>query len=118
MAQFPTLKTNSAAQYPAKRTVRYQNEIHRFVDGTEQRYRDCGSPLHSWDFPFNQLDEAEVAAFQNFAVAEEGRFGSFTFADPWDGTTYQSCSLASDDLNTTSRAELNGSTRLTVTENR
>jgi hypothetical protein len=44
------------------------------------------------------LDEAEVATFQNFAVAEEGRFGSFTFADPWDGTTYPNCSLASERL--------------------
>ena len=118
MSTFPQLKTNAAAQYPAKLTVRYQNEIHRFVDGSEQRYRDCSGPLHNWDLPLKQLDEGESAAFLNFAVEAQGRFGSFAIADPWSGTAYPNCSLSSDDLSITSRADLNSSTRITVTENR
>jgi hypothetical protein len=40
MATFPKLKTNAVAQYPASKTARYQNQALRFLDGTEQRYRD------------------------------------------------------------------------------
>jgi len=37
MASFPTLKTSAVAQYPATKAVKFQNQVMRFVDGTEQR---------------------------------------------------------------------------------
>jgi hypothetical protein len=118
MSTFPTLKTGAAAQFPAKRTVRYQNESHRFLDGTEQRYRDCAGPLLQWEFQLSQLDEGEMAAFEEFFVNRSGAFACFPFTDPWSGATYETCSLGNDELDTTTLEEMNGSTILRVTENR
>ena len=118
MASFPKLKTNAAAQYPASRSVRYQNEALRFLDGAEQTYRDSAGPLHRWEIQLSQLDEGEMAAIEAFFAENQGAFGSFAFVDPWDGQTYPTCSLETDGLETTELAEMNGATSLTVVENR
>ncbi len=117
MATFPTLKTGAVAQYPARRTVRYQNQELRFLDGTEQRYRDCGGPLHQWEIRLALLDEAEMAAFAAFLEDNQGAFATFSFTDPWDGTVYPNCSLA-DELVLTASGEMDGSTSIVVVENR
>lgn len=117
-ATFPGLKTSAVAQYPARRTVRYQNQAVRFLDGTEQRYRDSAGALHEWEIRLDQLDEQELAAIEEFLSAVQGAFGSFSFTDPWDGTAYPNCSLATDELALTTTGEMNGSTRLVVMENR
>jgi len=90
----------------------------RFVDGLEQRYRESASALHRWDIRLNELDEAEIAAIDGFFWSNQGQLGSFTFTDPWDGTSYANCSLASDELDLTSLGEMCGKTELTVVENR
>src|SRR5215467_14663731 len=98
MAGFPILKTGAVAQYPAIRASQYRNQICRFVDGNEQRYRDSSGPLHRWTIQLNQLDETEMAAMEQFFLANQGRFGNFTFIDPWDSVSYPNCSLATDTL--------------------
>jgi hypothetical protein len=118
MATFPTLKTNAVAQYPASKATRYQNQTLRFLDGTEQRYRDSAGPLHRWTVKLNDLDEGEMAAMEQFFADELGQFGSFAFTDPWDGTIYPNCSLASDEMDLAWQAEMRGATSLTVVENR
>ncbi len=118
MATFPTLKTSAVIQYPATRQARYQNQALRFLDGTEQRYRDCAGPLLRWEIPLSQLDEGEVAAIEEFFAANQGAFGSFAFTDPWDGTVHPNCSLDTDELQTTTTAEMDCATVLTVVENR
>jgi hypothetical protein len=118
MATFPALKTSAVAQYPARKYVRFQNQTLRFVDGTEQRYRDAGSPLHRWDIPLNELDEGEMAALEEFFAANQGAFGNFEFTDPWDGHVYTNCSLQTDTLASTAAGEMRGSASLTVVENR
>ena len=118
MATFPPLKTGAVAQYPATRTFRLQNQILRFLDGTDQRYRDSAGPLYAWEIRLNQLDETEMASLQAFFLANQGSFASFAFTDPWSGQVYSNCSLASDDMNITSLAEMQGKTSLVVIENR
>jgi len=118
MATFPKLKTNAVIQYPARRRVRYQNQALRFVDGAEQRYRDCAGPLRRWEIPLSQLDEGEIAAIEEFFEGNQGRLGNFTFTDPWDGQEYPNCSLEADGLELTASAEMCGATSLTVVENR
>lgn len=115
---FPKLKTSAVAQYPATKTVAFQNSILRFVDGTEQRYRGSAGPLHRWKVRLNELDEGELAAMDCFFRSNQGRLGNFTFTDPWDGTTYLSCSLDCDELEMTSSGEMRGKTELTIVENR
>jgi len=118
MANFPALKTNAVAQYPAKRTLRFQNQNVRFLDGTEQRYRDSAGPLHRWEILLDELDEGEMTALESFFLANQGAFAVFPFTDPWDGQTYTNCSLASDELDLTHMGEMLGATTLTVVENR
>ena len=118
MPSFPKLKTNAVAQYPAARATRYYNQVLRFADGTEQRYRDSSGPLHRWEVRLDALDEGEIAALEEFFSACQGRFASFAFTDPWDGTQYPDCSLASDELDLTSMAEMRSRTSLAVIENR
>jgi len=118
MATFPPLKTNAVAQYPARKCVRFQNQALRFVDGTEQRYRDAGTPLHRWDIQLSELDEGEMAAMEEFFAANQGAFGNFSFTDPWDGQLYSNCSLRTDTLALAAIAEMRGTISLTVVENR
>jgi Conserved hypothetical protein 2217 (DUF2460) len=118
MTVFPKLKTGAVAQYPATRTLKFQNQALRFVDGSEQRYRDYGGALHRWEIPLDALDESEMAAIEAFFEENQGRFGDFAFTDPWDGNVYASCSLTSDDLALTSLGDMRGKTSLVVMENR
>ena len=118
MATFPRLKTGAVMQYPASKSVRFQNQIVRFVDGSEQRYRDAAGPLRQWVIQLSELDESEMAAIEQFFVDNLGQLGDFVFADPWDGNQYANCSLASDELVLRSVAEMRGNAALTVIENR
>ena len=118
MSTFPKLKTAAVAQYPATKKIAFQNRVLRFVDGIEQRYRDSAGPLHRWEIRLNELDEGEIAAIDGFFWSNQGRLGSFTFTDPWDGTAYTNCSLGSDELELTSLGEMWGKTELVVVENR
>jgi len=115
---FPTLKTGAVMQYPAKRTLQFNTGIIRFLDGTEQRYRDSPSVLHTWTIQLDLLDEEELAALDQFFVTNQGKFGSFSFTDPWDGTVYPDCSLSADSFSFQLQEEMRGRTTLTVRENR
>jgi hypothetical protein len=114
---FPKLKTDAVAQYPAKRALRFQNQVMRFVDGSEQRYRDCAGAVHTWEIRLDQLDEGEMAALEEFFEASQGAFGSFAFTDPWDGHVYADCSLDMDTMELDAIEEMRGRTSLTIREN-
>ena len=118
MLTFPRLKTGAVAQYPATQSLRFQNQTVRFVDGTEQRYRDSASPLHRWEIRLDQLDDGELAAVEQFLRDVQGAFGNFAFNDPWDGHEYSNCSLDGDSLDMTALAEMNSRTAIAVVENR
>jgi hypothetical protein len=115
---FPVLKTGAVMQYPAKRTLQFNTDTIRFLDGTEQRFRDNPSVLHQWTIQLDLLDESELDTLDQFFLTNQGRFGSFSFTDPWDGTVYPNCSLAGDTFGFQLRAEMRGKTSLTVRENR
>ena len=67
---FPTLKTGAVMQYPAQRTLQFNTDAIRFLDGTEQRFRDNPSVLHQWTIQLDLLDESELAAFDQFFIIE------------------------------------------------
>lgn len=118
MTTFPLLKTKAVAQYPATKAVQFHNQALRFVDGTEQRYRDAANPLHCWVIQLSALDEAEMAAVDNFFLQTQGRLNTFSFTDPWDGKVYAGCYVQSDQLTIESTAELRSKTSLTIAEGR
>jgi hypothetical protein len=118
MATFPKLKTNAVAQYPATKAIVFHNQALRFVDGSEQRYRDRAGTLRRWTIRLSELDEGEMAALEQFFSANQGRFERFTFTDPWDNQQYPNCSLAADAMEFASVAELRGTNTVNIIEER
>lgn len=118
MATFPTLKTGAVAQYPAERSVRFATVVHRFVDGSEQRFGLMSSALRRWVIRLDELDEAELFALEEFLVEQNGAAGVFEFTDPWDGTAYPECRLEGDDIELVFESIGRGHTELIVRENR
>jgi phage-related protein len=118
MATFPRLKTGAVAQYPLLRQEQFRNQTVRFVDGTDQRYRDSGAVRQRWDIQCSGLDEGEAAAIEEFFMENQGAYGSFAFTDPWDGNVYDDCSLELDSLGVTMVAEMRGMARFAVVRNR
>src|SRR5437763_14680053 len=117
MAAFPRLKTGAIAQYPVTGREQFQNQTVRFVDGTEQRYRDSAGTRLEWELQLSQLDEGELAAIEEFYLSNQGSFGSFSFTDPWDGREYENCSMAADGLTLATLEQMRASTRVTVVRN-
>ncbi len=118
MGEFPRLKTGAVMQYPAGRSVEYATQVYRFVDGSEQRYRERGAALRRWVIRLELLDETELQSLQEFFASVEGRLGSVSFTDPWDDVTYEDCSLESDEMAVEVSGETRSQTVLVVRENR
>jgi hypothetical protein len=118
MATFPKLKTGAVAQYPIVRHAEFRNQTVRFIDGTEQRFRDRGVARKRWVIQLSGLDEGELSAIEEFFLSNQGAFGSFAFADPWDGGVYDDCSIELDDLSLVTAGEMRCVTHLTVVQNR
>lgn len=98
MANFPTLRTGAVTQYPSTASVRHETQILRFVDGSEQRWPQSGNTGRSWTLNLARVTEEELSAIEEFFAAQQGRFGSFSFRDPFDGVVYESCSFDADSL--------------------
>lgn len=118
MSNFPTLKTGAVLQYPAQKRVAFSTTIARFMDGSEQRFPAYHAPLHRWIIRLDMLDETELHELREFFRTQSGAAGTFVFTDPWDGTSYQTCSILEDEMIDTLTAESNAQTSLTVRENR
>jgi Conserved hypothetical protein 2217 (DUF2460) len=118
MANFPQLKTGAVAQYPSQRQSSYSTGIAQFLDGSEQRFRDAPRALKRWTIRFDQLDEGELATLTEFVRTQEGEYGTFAFADPWDGAVYSNCSFEGGTMERQLMAEGRASTALIVKENR
>jgi hypothetical protein len=118
MATFPRLKTNAVMQYPAACDLRYDNAVFRFLDGSEQCYRLGIDLLRKWPIRLDLLDESEVARLQEFFRTNQGRFGNFSFVDPWDGREYPNCSLDQDSFEFELLSEMRLRTVLVVKQNR
>ena len=106
------------AQYPADRETIFSTQVYRFLDGGEQRFPAYGAALHRWSIRLDWLDEGEIETLKEFFESEEGRAGSFSFTDPWDGMVYPSCSFESDSFAAVLKGPRQGATQVIVRENR
>jgi hypothetical protein len=118
MSDFPILKTGAVLQYPATRAIQHSTCVLRFLDGSEQRFREYPSAIRKWAVRLDLLDECEMGRLEDFFQTQQGRLGSFSFTDPWDGTVYPSCSLEDDSIALEFEGLMRGRTTLTVRENR
>src|SRR4051812_41057475 len=98
MATFPKLSTGAVAQYPLTRSSQHRTSVQRFVDGSDQRFRELRQPVRRWVLRFDQLTSDEASALQEFFSNRQGRHGTFSFADPHDGTEYPECIIESDSM--------------------
>lgn len=105
-------------QYPATRIVSRPATILRFVDGAEQRFAEQGTICHRWVVSLSKLDEEELGNLQQFFERSQGRYESFTFVDPWTGTSYEDCSLADDEIKVCLEEIDRGSVELVIRQNR
>lgn len=117
-AAFPTLKTGAVAQYPATEALQFASFVVRFLDGGDQRYRQFPAPLRSWVIKLDMLDETELNRLEQFFLAQEGSFGTFSFVDPWTQTTFPNCSLNQNTIQYAAQGEMQGAAQLVVVENR
>ncbi len=118
MSDFPILKTGAVLQYPAQKAHRFSTQVLRFVDGSEQRFRDYKTPLRRWMIKLDLLDESELQALREFFRTQGGAAGSFAFTDPWDGVAYPKCNLEDDEMVEDLLDDAKGKTTLSVMENR
>jgi hypothetical protein len=98
MAHFPLLKTSAVTQYPSSRSLEFSTGVLRFVDGSEQRYRQMRQPVRRWVLRLSEVSEGELYEMEDFFASRQGQAGSFAFTDPWDGTVYPDCSFEQDEL--------------------
>lgn len=117
-ATFPTLKTGAVTQYPSTKKTQYSSFVVRFLDGSDQRYREYSAPLRRWTIQLDMLDEAELNALDHFFTTQQGRFETFSFVDPWTQSTVPSCTVEQDSLDYELSGEMRGSSSLVVVENR
>ena len=118
MSDFPLLKTGAVMQYPARRALSFSTRVLRFVDGSEQRFRQFAAPLRRWVIRLELLDEEELGALEQFFRDRQGAYGEFSFTDPWDGVEYPSCSFDQDEAGWELAGRERGAATLVVRENR
>jgi hypothetical protein len=104
-------------QYPAQRGLTFSTTALQFMDGSEQRFCNYPSALRRWVVQLNMLDQSELQQLQEFVRELFGSAGTFAFTDPRDGTSYPSCSLASDSATVVLVSEWDGRVSLTIVEN-
>jgi phage-related protein len=117
VATFPKLKTGAIAQYPSGRKIDYRTAVTRFLDGSEQRFRQTGIATRRWVIQLSQVTSEEIAAIEDFFLSAQGQFGSFSFTDPWDETEYPDCSLESDELSATASADWHWAAQIVIRNN-
>lgn len=117
MSTFPVLSTGSVAQYPSSRRIGYSTNVTRFLDGTEQRFRDLGQPATKWIIRLFQLTATEIATVEAFFEDMQGQFGSFLFIDPWDGVEYPDCSFDQDVFSSEAIDEIRNQGYLVIRKN-
>ena len=98
--------------------AQYSSFVVRFLDGTDQRYRQYSTPLRRWIINLELLDESELNTLEQFFIAQGGRFATFTFIDPWTQTSFPNCSIDQDILDYQLSGESQGAMKLIVGENR
>lgn len=116
MARFPRLQTRAITQYPAGSGSTRRTEVLRFVDGTEQRFRQWPGARRHWVVRLDLLDEAEVDELRRFFEAQSGRFGRFIFVDPWTNEEIENCAFGSDSMEIDFRSENRAAATIVIVE--
>jgi hypothetical protein len=82
MLYFPQLSSGAIGQYPIRKRSIEKTIVNRSPDGTTIKYSDAGASLLEWQLSFQNLNDGEIDALQQFFAACEGRLNAFTFLNP------------------------------------
>lgn len=118
MAQFPKLKTGAVSQYPTEKVLERSGEAHRFLDQSEQRFRDSFEGRRRWKIRLSLLDDSELAELRELFIERRGRAGTFDFEDPMTGLLVTNCRFGSDRFGSRSQDETDSVTEVEVIEGR
>ncbi|MFN9458508.1 MAG: DUF2460 domain-containing protein [Acidobacteriota bacterium] len=116
MNSFPRLKSGAIMQWPAVRGMNFSTEVLVFADGSEQRFRNFSHFIRRWIVQLDELDEEDLTIMEGFYAQQQGRVGTFSFVDPWDGTVHAECQFDDSDMVAEYRSVLGGSARLIIRE--
>ena len=101
MAIFPQLSSGAVTQYPAPLAAGQGVLVIRFLDGSDQRCLLQGKALRQWLMNLSLLNEDEIQQVESFFALQQGNYSSFSFPDPFTGTSVPNCYLGSPQLQTT-----------------
>jgi phage-related protein len=114
MATFPTLRTGAVAQYPLDRSVQFQTQSVRFMDGSQQRFRLYGAGLRRWKIRLDLLNEQELAAVAAFL--EQQATAIFPFTDPVTGDQVASCVISGQSYSAGTADEMKANATVEIEE--
>lgn len=115
MPNFPTLKTGAITQYPATLKTNFgTTRVVEFLDGTSQRYSMGAAPLRQWHLQADLLDARENALLADFLSTNAA--GTFSFTDPFSGTSVPQCVLHGPEIQSMLSGELNNQTTFVIEE--
>jgi hypothetical protein len=117
MPNFPQLKTGAVMQYPGRKALLFSTQVYRFLDGSEQRFREQAQGQQRWIIALRQLTEAELDVLERFHESSLGQAGSFSFTDPWTDTVYPNCSFENGEAIALYRDTADAGTVLVVRQN-
>jgi hypothetical protein len=117
MAVFPAIGGHAVAQYPSARVAETSTSVLRYVDGSEQRFRNRATAATGWLIRLADVRTEELFAIEAFFLTQQGQYGSFSFTDPWDGTEYPDCSFEFAEFHADSFAEGRSTTTLIIRNN-
>ena len=116
MAEFPKLKTGAVAQHPSIRALEYRTSAFRFIDSSEQRYRERSTQRRRWVLDLSLLDDTELATLNVFFEDVQRGAGLFDFEDPWTGSLVLNCRFENDALTAVTRGEFSNAASVAIVE--
>ena len=115
---FPDAVAKVLFQYPTTRRLHFVTQVLQFVGGKEQRYEISGAPLREWNLEPTLVGDAVCIKLTTFFEMVGGTSQSFTFTDPWDGTTYPVCYFEADTFTAKMTEQGRNAVQFTIIEGR
>ncbi len=98
MPIIPIGPTGSPARYPFTSWKRFHNTFVRFVDGTEQHFRNRSRPSSCWRMQYEKQSDAELSLWLPFLEGAIGNTPTFLYIDPVTGAMHTNSRLADENV--------------------
>lgn len=121
---FPTFSWGGVAQMPLTQVSSFLTNVNEQASGPRYAFAYYAGGLsnfpstylRSWRISYSILSDADLATLETFFLGMQGRYGSFSFTDPLDSTTYNHVRFDQDDLQITYQTKNINSVEVTLRE--